>query len=241
MARTPQLRDFAAVHGLRCITIADLVRYRLRHDALVERSTMAPLSTRCAWAQSLATWASRFSRAQGNGHVTTGKWSCNEPVCTQLRSCNASGTVASLQSRLSLAWLAVSCCRYGHFTAYAYRSVLDGTEHVALVAGQVADAEGVLTRVHSESMLGDLFGAAFCESGSQLDGALEAIAAHGQGVLVYLRGQQGRGLGLADELRAHADAGACASPAEVEDAAFPVSCYCHSPAWHEGGAAGRHS
>jgi 3,4-dihydroxy 2-butanone 4-phosphate synthase/GTP cyclohydrolase II len=96
---------------------------------------------------------------------------------------------------------------------------------VALVAGRVHPGEGVLTRVHSESMLGDLFGAARCDSGSQLDAALEQIAARGSGVLVYLRGQQGRGLGLAEELEAHAraEAEACGNPAALEDAAFPVS------------------
>lgn len=115
--------------------------------------------------------------------------------------------------------------RYGAFTAHAYRSLLDGTEHVALVAGRVHHGEGVLTRVHSESMLGDLFGAARCDSGSQLDAALQQIAARGAGVLVYLRGQQGRGLGLAEELEAHAcaEAEACGNPAALEDAAFPVS------------------
>ena len=72
---------------------------------------------------------------------------------------------------------ATSLCRYGEFTAYAYRSVLDGTEHVALVAGNIAGAEHVLARVHSESMLGDTFGSQLCDSGSQLDDALSLIAA----------------------------------------------------------------
>ena len=127
------------------------------------------------------------------------------------------------------------CCaaarRYGEFTAHAYRSLLDGTEHVALVAGHVRHAEAVLTRVHSESMLGDLFGAARCDSGSQLDAALAAMAARGSGVLVYLRGQQGRGLGLAEELQAHAVAetsDACENPATLEDATFPVGVGCYS-------------
>lgn len=113
-------------------------------------------------------------------------------------------------------------CRYGAFTAYSYRSLLDGTEHLALVQGRVAQVEGVLARVHSESMLGDLFGAERCNSGSQLDSALAQIVAAGAGVLVYLRGQQGRGLGLAEELVAYGEAEACSSPATLEDAAFVV-------------------
>lgn len=216
MARTPQLREFAAVHGLRCITIADLVRYRLRHDALVERSTVAPLLTRCAHAEGLAISApAPRTRKESTQGTATSSRAAAQFACSSARSS------AHAAPSASPGWL--RCCRYGQFTAYAYRSMLDGTEHVALVAGQVSGAEGVLTRVHSESMLGDLFGAARCDSGSQLDKALEAIAAQGQGVLVYLRGQQGRGLGLADELRAQLDVGACASPPDVEDAAFPVS------------------
>lgn len=116
--------------------------------------------------------------------------------------------------------------RYGTFEARAYRSLLDGTEHLALVHGDVSGRAGVLARVHSESMLGDLLGAERCDSGSQLDAALRAIVEAGAGVLVYLRGQQGRGLGLAEELEAYARAdaspAACSSPAALEDGTFPV-------------------
>ncbi len=66
--------------------------------------------------------------------------------------------------------------RYGEFTARAYRSLLDGTEHVVLVAGQVEGAEACLVRVQSESLLGDVFGSLHCNSGSQLDTALRQIA-----------------------------------------------------------------
>lgn len=158
MARTPELLEFAARYGLKCITIADLVRYRLKHEKLVQRIASGELPT-----------------------------------------------------------------RYGRFTAHAYRSLLDGTEHVALVAGDVS-GEGVLARVHSESMLGDLFGSERCDSGSQLDAALSQMAEAGSGVLVYMRGQQGRGLGLADELTAYTttEIEACATPAALEDASFPV-------------------
>eukprot|EP00887_Chlorella_sp_A99_P002081 scaffold21.g2081.t1 len=173
MARTPQLLAFAREHGLRVITIADLIRYRLKHDRLVEATVVAELPT-----------------------------------------------------------------RYGPFTARAYRSLLDGTEHLALVAGHVRGSEGVLARVHSESMLGDVFGSQRCDSGPQLDAALAAMAATGAGVLVYLRGQQGRGLGLAEELEAYAASacdlagGAACDSSPLEDGAFPVDARDYGVAAH---------
>lgn len=170
MARTPELLAFAQQHGLKVITIADLVRYRLKHDRLVEATAVATQQT-----------------------------------------------------------------RWGPFTLHSYRSLLDGSEHLAAVHGSLGQGEGVLARVHSESMLGDVFGCQRCDSGSQLDGAMERIAAAGAGVLVYLRGQQGRGLGLAQELGAYAaaEAGeACANPAALEDAAFPVDARDYGVAAH---------
>ena len=125
--------------------------------------------------------------------------------------------------------------RYGRFTAHAYRSLLDGTEHIALVVGNIS-SNNVLARVHSESMLGDVFGSERCDSGSQLDAALSHIAESGNGVLVYLRGQQGRGLGLADELRAYTAVGAaaevCATPGALEDSSFPVDVRDYGVAAH---------
>jgi len=140
MSRTPELLAFAQQHGLKCITIADLVRFRLKHEPLVERTASGVLPT-----------------------------------------------------------------RYGTFSAHIYRSILDGNEHVVLVAGDVRDENAVLTRVHSESTLGDVFGSQRCDTRSQLDASLENIAAEGRGVLIYLRGQQGRGLGLADELNEYTE------------------------------------
>ena len=93
--------------------------------------------------------------------------------------------------------------RWGDFTAYAYESILDGEQHLALVKGQVAGQPDVLVRVHSECLTGDAFGSLRCDCGSQLDGALRRIAAAGQGVIVYLRGHEGRGIGLAHKLRAY--------------------------------------
>jgi 3,4-dihydroxy 2-butanone 4-phosphate synthase/GTP cyclohydrolase II len=92
---------------------------------------------------------------------------------------------------------------HGTFRAIAYRSLIDGDEHVAFVAGEVAGPEPVLVRVHSECLTGDAFGSRRCDCGEQLDLALRAIAAEGRGVLVYLRGHEGRGIGLAHKLRAY--------------------------------------
>ena len=92
---------------------------------------------------------------------------------------------------------------HGEFDGYVFRSLLDGEEHFALVMGEVADGEPVLTRVHSECLTGDVFGSRRCDCGPQLEFALEAIAKDGRGVLVYLRGQEGRGIGLGHKLRAY--------------------------------------
>jgi 3,4-dihydroxy 2-butanone 4-phosphate synthase/GTP cyclohydrolase II len=93
--------------------------------------------------------------------------------------------------------------KYGDFTAYVYESLLDGVEHIAFVRGDVAGQERVLVRVHSECLTGDVFGSMRCDCGLQLDRALEQIANDGQGVVVYLRGHEGRGIGLGHKLRAY--------------------------------------
>jgi 3,4-dihydroxy 2-butanone 4-phosphate synthase / GTP cyclohydrolase II len=93
--------------------------------------------------------------------------------------------------------------RWGDFTAYAYESVLDGEHHLALVRGAVAGEREVLVRVHSECLTGDVFGSFRCDCGSQLEGALARIADEGLGVVVYLRGHEGRGIGLAHKIAAY--------------------------------------
>jgi 3,4-dihydroxy 2-butanone 4-phosphate synthase/GTP cyclohydrolase II len=90
----------------------------------------------------------------------------------------------------------------GLFQLYHFANNRDGKEHVALVMGDVAGQHGVLTRVHSECMTGDVFGSRRCDCGEQLHDAMRAIAAEGRGVIVYLR-QEGRGIGLAEKLRAY--------------------------------------
>jgi 3,4-dihydroxy 2-butanone 4-phosphate synthase/GTP cyclohydrolase II len=89
------------------------------------------------------------------------------------------------------------------FRAIGYRNVLDGLEHVALVLGDVADEPGTLVRVHSECLTGDVFGSRRCDCGAQLQLALEKIAAEGRGAVVYIRGHEGRGIGLLDKLHAY--------------------------------------
>lgn len=85
---------------------------------------------------------------------------------------------------------------WGHFKAYCYRSCLDGIEHIAMVKGEIGDGHDVLVRVHSECLVGDIFGATTCECGNQLAVALKQIEVEGRGVLLYLRGHEGRGIGL---------------------------------------------
>ncbi|MGZ4436706.1 MAG: bifunctional 3,4-dihydroxy-2-butanone-4-phosphate synthase/GTP cyclohydrolase II [Nocardioidaceae bacterium] len=96
--------------------------------------------------------------------------------------------------------------KFGDFTAYGYRITIDSSEHLALVYGDPAALRGredVLTRVHSECLTGDVFGSRRCDCGPQLDEALERIVAEGAGVVVYLRGHEGRGIGLVAKLQAY--------------------------------------
>ena len=93
--------------------------------------------------------------------------------------------------------------RYGDFTAYVFESLLDGVEHMAFVRGEVSGQSNVLVRVHSECLTGDVFGSIRCDCGVQLDRALAQIAEAEQGVVVYLRGHEGRGIGLGHKLRAY--------------------------------------
>ncbi|MFJ7770529.1 bifunctional 3,4-dihydroxy-2-butanone-4-phosphate synthase/GTP cyclohydrolase II [Streptomyces sp. NPDC097107] len=93
--------------------------------------------------------------------------------------------------------------RHGEFTAYGYRSTVDGVEHVALVHGDIGDGLDVLVRIHSECLTGDVFGSQRCDCGPQLDASLDRIQAEGRGVVVYLRGHEGRGIGLMSKLRAY--------------------------------------
>jgi len=93
--------------------------------------------------------------------------------------------------------------KHGDFTAFVFESIIDGTEHMAFVYGDVAGRDNVLVRVHSECLTGDVFGSMRCDCGLQLDMAMETIAKEGGGVVVYLRGHEGRGIGLGHKIRAY--------------------------------------
>ena len=138
MQRLPDLVRFATAHRLALVSIADLIAYRRRVEAQVEKVVETRIPT-----------------------------------------------------------------RYGTFRAVGYRSGLDGREHLALVAGAVGDGRDVLVRVHSECLTGDVFGSLRCDCGPQLEAALAAVAAEGRGVVLYLRGHEGRGIGLLHKLQAY--------------------------------------
>ncbi|MEY3568649.1 MAG: hypothetical protein RL587_1090 [Actinomycetota bacterium] len=138
MMRADAAREFANEHGLKMISIADLIAYKRLHEKHVEQSAKALLPT-----------------------------------------------------------------AHGDFLAYAYRSTLDGSEHLALVKGDIGLGESVLVRVHSECATGDVLGSLRCDCGPQLSAALQAISEEGRGVLVYMSGHEGRGIGLAKKLKAY--------------------------------------
>ena len=92
---------------------------------------------------------------------------------------------------------------WGDFRAYAYDNTVDGRTHVALVHGDLGDGDKVLTRVHSECLTGDVFGSLRCDCGRQLDAALEQVAEAGRGIVLYMRGHEGRAIGLTHKLRAY--------------------------------------
>jgi 3,4-dihydroxy 2-butanone 4-phosphate synthase/GTP cyclohydrolase II len=141
MKRAPEIRAFCDEHGLKMVSIEQMVHYRRRYETHVERLAETSLPT-----------------------------------------------------------------RHGRFTAFGYRITVDDSEHVALVYGDPADLatdEPVLTRVHSECLTGDVFGSERCDCGPQLDEAMELIVKEGRGVVIYLRGHEGRGIGLLAKLQAY--------------------------------------
>ena len=94
--------------------------------------------------------------------------------------------------------------RYGVFTVYGYKETITGQEHAALVMGELPGNDSPLVRVHSECLTGEVFGSIRCDCRAQLDLAMSQIAAEGRGVIVYLKGHEGRGIGLTEKLRAYA-------------------------------------
>lgn len=93
---------------------------------------------------------------------------------------------------------------FGEFRAVGYRSLIDGSEHLAMVKGDIGDGADVLVRVHSECLTGDVFHSRRCDCGPQLHAALQAVAERGRGVVLYVGGHEGRGIGLLGKLKAYA-------------------------------------
>jgi 3,4-dihydroxy 2-butanone 4-phosphate synthase / GTP cyclohydrolase II len=130
-----------------------------------------------------------FARAHGLAYITIPELAAYRRQRERLIS---KGAVARLPTK------------HGVFEAHSYRSIVDGAEHVALVKGSLAGRENVLVRVHSECLTGDVFGSLRCDCGRQLEAAFARIGGEDAGVLLYLRGQEGRGIGLAGKMSAYA-------------------------------------
>jgi 3,4-dihydroxy 2-butanone 4-phosphate synthase/GTP cyclohydrolase II len=139
MARSAELRLFGRRYDLPIVSIADLIAWRVAHEARVERITEVDLPT-----------------------------------------------------------------AHGSLRAVGFLDLLDNSEHIALVKGDLGEDEDIIVRIHSECLTGDVFHSARCDCGEQLDLSLQAIEREGRGVLIYVRGHEGRGIGLLRKLQAYA-------------------------------------
>ncbi|MQB07972.1 bifunctional 3,4-dihydroxy-2-butanone-4-phosphate synthase/GTP cyclohydrolase II [Agrobacterium tumefaciens] len=138
MSRLPELKEFAALHGLHIVTIEALIEYRKASEPQVKRYSESQMPT-----------------------------------------------------------------RFGDFQAIVYRDTTSGAEHIAFVYGDVAGREDVPVRVHSECLTGEAFRSLRCDCGEQLEMAMRAVRHAGEGCVIYLRGQEGRGIGLGNKIAAY--------------------------------------
>ncbi|MFH0516882.1 3,4-dihydroxy-2-butanone-4-phosphate synthase [Streptomyces sp. M41] len=187
MLRLPELIPFARKHGLTIISIEDLIAHRRR----LERPAPAEQDPDPAPA--------------GQNPTTTGQ---TPALGDQRPAPSDQHPGLSVQRRPAEPLVRREAevhlpTAHGTFTAYGYRSAADGVEHVALVHGELGDGEDVVVRIHSECLTGDVFHSLRCDCGPQLEASLERIQAEGRGVVVYLRGHEGRGIGLMSKLRAY--------------------------------------
>jgi 3,4-dihydroxy 2-butanone 4-phosphate synthase/GTP cyclohydrolase II len=139
MARMPQLEAFSREHGIPILTIADLIKYRMRTESLVQKIDEADLPT-----------------------------------------------------------------RHGHFRIYIFEDMIHHEQHVALLKGKIEGDKPILVRAHSQCLTGDTFGSSRCDCGQQLQRAMEIIEKEGQGIILYILNQEGRGIGLTNKIKAYA-------------------------------------
>ena len=125
----------------------------------------------------------------------TGVQTCALPILIKFRRKNEKQVELISTSELPT--------KFGEFKAYGYRSNLDGISHLALVTGDIGNGENVLVRVHSECLTGDVLGSLRCDCGDQLHLAMQMISENKRGILLYVRGHEGRSIGLLNKIAAY--------------------------------------
>lgn len=187
MMRLPQLVPFAREHGLSIVSIADLVAHR--------RAVEQPPADEAERGAAQAPERAAAHTAAGRVPAETPPAEAAPAETAPAASPAPAAVRREAETRLPTL--------YGEFRAFGYRSAVDGVEHVALVVGDPGDGEDVLVRVHSECLTGDILASQRCDCGPQLQESLRRVQAAGRGVVIYLRGHEGRGIGLLPKLRAY--------------------------------------
>ncbi|GAA3733854.1 3,4-dihydroxy 2-butanone 4-phosphate synthase/GTP cyclohydrolase II [Spinactinospora alkalitolerans] len=201
MARLPRLREFADEHGLRLISVEQLAE--LRADERAEASVPvrgASVAAAVERSEEVSASGGAELRADERAEASVPVRGARVAAAVERSEEADSSRADTLVDRVVETRIPN---RYGEWRAVGYRSPSDGAEHVALVYGDLGDGTDVLTRLHSECLTGDAFGSHRCDCGTQLDAAMAGIAEEGRGVLVYLRGHEGRGIGLLHKLKAY--------------------------------------